>query len=84
MVFHYGSVQCQAVIKKLVAEVHKSTGEVLKKKPRCLLKNCNAVVEVATDAPICVELYSEVKELGRFMLRSGGKTIAAGLVNEIL
>lgn len=85
MVFHYGSVQCQAVIKKLVSEINKSSGEVTKKKPRCLVKNCNAVVEIAMEsAPVCIELYAEVKELGRFMLRQGGKTIAAGLVTDIL
>ena len=84
VVFHYGSVQTQAVIKRLTAIVNKSTGEVTKRKPRCLSKNCNALVEIATDAPICMEVYSESKELGRFMLRVGGKTIAAGLVTELL
>ena len=84
VVFHYGSVQTQAVIKRLVATVNKSTGEVMKRKPRCLSRNCNALVEIATDAPVCMEVYSESKELGRFMLRVGGKTIAAGLVTELL
>ena len=84
VVLHYGSCQAQAVIKKLVAQIDKSTGEVVKNKPRVLLKNCNAVVEIGVDSAICLELYSNIKELGRFMLRSGGKTIAAGLVTEIL
>lgn len=84
VVFHYGCVQVQAMIKKLVAQVNKSSGEIIKKHPRCLTKNCNAIVDIVTEAPICIELYANVKELGRFMLRSGGKTIAAGLVTEIL
>ncbi len=83
-VLHYGSVQAQASIRKLVAVVNKSTGEVTKSRPRCLTRNCNAVVEVATDSPVCLELYSDVRELGRFMLRNGGKTVAAGLVTELL
>ncbi len=83
-VMHYGCVQVQASVKKLVAVVNKSTGEVIKNRPRCLTKNCNAVVEVGLDSPACLELYSNIKELGRFMLRSGGKTIAAGLVTDLL
>ena len=83
VVFHYGSVQTQAVIKKLLATMSKSTGEVAKKKPRCIAKNCNAIVEISIDSPICVEQYSNIKELGRFMLRAGGKTIAAGIVTDI-
>jgi elongation factor 1 alpha-like protein len=83
VVFHYGSVQSPAVIKKLLAVVNKSTGEVTKKKPRCLTRNCNALVEIAIDAPVCIEEYAESKELGRFMLRVGGKTIAAGLVTGL-
>ncbi len=58
--------------------------QVIKRRPRCLAKNCNAVVELSLEQPICMELYAEVKELGRFMLRSVGKTVAAGLVTDIL
>ncbi len=83
VVFHYGSVQTQAVVKKLTAVVNKSTGEVTKKRPRCLAKNCNALVDIVTDAPVCMEEYADSKELGRFMLRVGGKTIAAGLVTSV-
>jgi elongation factor 1 alpha-like protein len=84
VVLHFGSAQTQAVIKRIVAEINKMTGEIIKNKPRCLAKNCNAIIEIAMDAPVCMELYANVKELGRFMLRSGGKTLAAGLVTEIL
>lgn len=35
------------------------------------------------DRPVCVELYKDNKELGRFMLRSGGHTIAAGLIEGV-
>ena len=72
------------MIKKLVSEINKTNGEVVRKKPRCLMRNCNAVVEIGLEFPICMELYTNVKELGRFMLRINGKTIAAGLVTEIM
>ena len=77
----------QATVKKLIAMINKATGEPVPKskgsKPRCLVKNSNALVEIVTEQPICLELYSNIKELGRFMLRSGGKTIAAGMASEI-
>ena len=40
-------------------------------------------MEIEVDRPICLELYANCKDLGRFMLRSSGSTIAAGLVTEV-
>ncbi len=81
-ILHYGSVQVSAIVKKLVGLLDRSTGDVAlnSKKPRFLTKGANAVVEIATEIPVCLDLYTNVKELGRFMLRTGGKTIAAGMV----
>ncbi|KAJ8033459.1 HBS1-like protein [Holothuria leucospilota] len=83
VLLHYQAVSEPAVIKKLISTLHKSTGEVLQKKPKCLTKNSNAVVEIETSRPICIELYKDHKDLGRFMLRYSGSTIAAGLVTQI-
>lgn len=43
----------------------------------------NAIVEIQTQRPVSLELYKDYKELGRFMLRYGGSTIAAGVVTEV-
>ena len=51
---------------------------------RCLTKNCSAVIEIELSRPVCVELYQDCKELGRFMLRYGGNTIAAGLIIKVM
>lgn len=51
--------------------------------PRCLTKNSNAEVVIHTYKPVCVELYKDYKDLGRFMLRYGSETIAAGIVTEV-
>ena len=50
---------------------------------RCLTKNSNAEVVIHTYRPVCVELYKDYKDLGRFMLRYSGETIAAGVVTEV-
>lgn len=83
VLLHYGTVSEPATIKKLVSVLHKSSGEVLKKKPKCLTKGMNAIVELQTHRPVALELYKDYKELGRFMLRYTGSTIAAGVVTEI-
>ncbi|XP_059898489.1 HBS1-like protein isoform X1 [Gadus macrocephalus] len=83
VLLHYQTVSEPATIKRLVSVLHKSNGEVLKKKPKCLVKGMNAIVEVQTQRPVALELYKDYKELGRFMLRYVGSTIAAGVVTEI-
>ncbi|XP_063079189.1 HBS1-like protein isoform X2 [Engraulis encrasicolus] len=83
VLLHYQTVSEPATIRKLVSILHKSNGEVLKKKPKCLGKGQNAVVEIQTQRPVALELYKDYKELGRFMLRYVGSTIAAGVITEI-
>ncbi|XP_030261060.1 HBS1-like protein isoform X1 [Sparus aurata] len=83
VLLHYHTVSEPATIRKLISVLHKSSGEVLKKKPKCLSKGMNAIVEIQTQRPVSLELYKDYKELGRFMLRYVGSTIAAGVVTEI-
>ncbi|XP_054346882.2 HBS1-like protein isoform X1 [Pongo pygmaeus] len=83
VLLHYQTVSEPAVIKRLISVLNKSTGEVTKKTPKFLTKGQNALVELQTQRPIALELYKDFKELGRFMLRYGGSTIAAGVVTEM-
>ncbi|XP_058468795.1 HBS1-like protein isoform X1 [Solea solea] len=83
VLLHYQTLSEPATIRKLISVLHKSSGEVLKKKPKCLSKGMNAIVEIQTQRPVSLELYKDYKELGRFMLRYVGSTIAAGVVTEI-
>jgi len=84
VLLHYGCVTEQATISKLVSTLSKSTGEVVKNKPRFLNGNCSAMVDITVVKAIPLETYKDNRELGRFMLRVGGNTIAAGLVTQIL
>ena len=47
------------------------------------MKNSSAMVEIQTQRMICIELYSQYRELGRIMLRAGGSTIATGVVTQV-
>ena len=51
--------------------------------PRCLTKQSNALIEIETTRPVCLELYKDNKDLGRFMMRYSGSTIGAGVVTEV-
>uniref|UniRef100_A0A0M3HTA9 Tr-type G domain-containing protein n=2 Tax=Ascaris TaxID=6251 RepID=A0A0M3HTA9_ASCLU len=69
---------------RLRSALSKASGEVLKQKPRCLTRNMSGMVEIQTDRAISVESYAECKALGRITLRSGGQTIAAGIIEQVL
>jgi len=83
VVLHYQSSSESAVVSKLLAELNKSTGEVVKKNPRMIKKNTHALIKIQLSRPICIEVYSDFRQLGRVMLRSGGTTLAAGLVTKV-
>jgi len=83
VIIHYQSLSESATITRLIAQIHKSTGEVVKNRPRCLTKQSSGLVEIEIGRPICMELYKDYRELGRFMIRSRGTTIAAGLVTKM-
>ncbi|XP_044532971.1 HBS1-like protein isoform X2 [Gracilinanus agilis] len=83
VLLHYQTVSEPATIRRLISILHKSTGEVTKKRPKLLTKGQNALVELQTQRPVALELYKDFKELGRFMLRYSGSTIAAGVVTEV-
>jgi elongation factor 1 alpha-like protein len=83
VLIHHQSLVESANIVKLKSLLNKSTGEIVKKKPRCLGNNSVAVVDIEVCRPISIERYKDVKELGRIMLRVSGVTIAAGLVTDI-
>lgn len=70
-------------VRKLISLLNKSTGELMQNRPRCVAKNSSAIIQLKLERVVCCELYEENKDLGRFMMRSYGKTIAAGLITKI-
>lgn len=81
---HSQSVCEAAWVGRLEAQIDKNTGEVVKRKPRCLPKHSSGLAEIRVQKPLCLETYANFKELGRVTLRSAGKTVAVGLVEKLL
>lgn len=80
---HINGTHESGEVRRLVSLLNKSTGELIQKKPRCIAKNSSAIIQLKLARVVCCELYENNKDLGRFMMRSYGKTIAAGLITKI-
>lgn len=84
VVLHRGRINTPAKITKIVSSINKANGEVIKKKPRHLVSGQAAVLEIALEDGkyISLEKFRDNKSLGRFVLRTMGSTIAAGVVDD--
>mmetsp|Transcript_11558 Transcript_11558/g.34681 ORF Transcript_11558/g.34681 Transcript_11558/m.34681 type:complete len:692 (+) Transcript_11558:117-2192(+) len=81
---HAHSTQETGVVSRLVTLLDTKTGQPAKSRPRCLLKGQTAVVEVTVSRPVPLEEYSDYRALGRVALRDGGRTLAVGVVAQLL
>ncbi len=84
IVLHAQGYNEPGYISSLECTLNKSTGQIIKKHPRALTKNMTAMIEIKMSRPVCLDLFRQSKSLGRFTLRSGSVTVAAGIVTEIL
>ncbi|XP_021760841.1 eukaryotic peptide chain release factor GTP-binding subunit ERF3A-like [Chenopodium quinoa] len=79
-VLHVHSVVEECEIVELLRQIDLKTGKPMKKKV-LFVKN-NAVVDcrIQLNNSICVEKFSDFPQLGRFTLRTEGKTVAVGKI----
>ncbi|KAE9044992.1 HBS1-like protein [Phytophthora rubi] len=80
---HMHNVDEPVNITRLVSILSK-TGEVEKRKPRCITRENSAVVQITCHRKICLEEFANYRQLGRFTLRDRGKTLAAGIITQIV
>lgn len=80
---HINGTYESGIIRRLISLMNKNTGELVQNKPRCIVRNASATIQLKLSRVVCCELYEDNKDLGRFMIRSYGKTIAAGLITKI-
>lgn len=57
--------------------------KTMPKRPKCIPGGVHAVVSVTVDIPILLEPFKNCRALGRFALRSKGKTIAVGVCDKV-
>jgi elongation factor 1 alpha-like protein len=81
---HQGRLDVSAVIQRLVSLLDRNTGQITKNKPRRIPPGQGGIVEILLGEAIPLETFQESRQLGRFILRGDGETIAAGVVLSIL
>ncbi|PPR98934.1 hypothetical protein GOBAR_AA21745 [Gossypium barbadense] len=69
-----------ARVARISSLLDSKTGKVTKKAPRCIVAKQSAVIE----EPVCIEMFSKCKALGRVFLRTLGRTVAVGVVTRIV
>ena len=80
---HLQSQKVQISIKKIL-KIYNEDNSVEKKNTIFIPKNFYADIVVECDNKICVELYKNIKALGRIAIRAEGTTMAVGFVEEFL
>lgn len=86
LIMHSGTNQEPVVVSQLIALLD-NQGQLARKKPRKILEKSFALVKITvleSDKTVCLERFEDFKQLGRFLLRQGGVSIAQGVVNEFL
>lgn len=80
---HINGIFESGKVRKLVRSLNKSTGELLQRRPRCVAKNSSAIVQFELGRSVCCDLYEQNKDLGRFMIRSMGTTVATCVITRL-
>lgn len=79
-VMHVHSAVEEITLEKLLAVVDRKTNKIATKLPKFVKPGQTVLARVSCAAPICVETFKDYPQLGRFVLRDEGKTIAVGKV----
>ena len=76
-----GTKRARCVVEEIRERINSETGEVMGRSPEEIGENEAATVIFGTE-PLVVEKFSEIPELGRFVLARRGRNIGAGVVLE--
>ena len=80
-ILHVHSLVEECEITALLAKIDMKTRE--KVKAKFVKSGAVCIARVAVEKPICVELFDQVPQLGRFTLRDEGRTIAIGKIIRV-
>ncbi len=83
-VFHCHTAHVAGKIIDLLKKLDPKTGAVIQEHPDMLKPGDAAVIKVQPTAPIVLEKQADFPELAKFAIRDMGKTIAAGIVIDVV
>ena len=79
---HTCHIACK--FEKLLAKIDKRTGKIAEEEPPFVKKNESCLAQMVPQKPMVVETYSTYGPLGRFAVRDMKRTVAVGVVKEIV
>lgn len=79
-VLHVHTAVCDVAVVRLLAEIDKKTGQIAKKLPKFVKSRSVVNVHLQVPNPICIEVFKDSPQLGRFTLRDEALTIGFGKV----
>nr|GMC75681.1 eukaryotic peptide chain release factor GTP-binding subunit ERF3A-like isoform X1 [Ipomoea batatas] len=82
-VLHIHSVVEECEIVELMQQIDPKTKKPMKKKPLFVKNGAFVVCRIQVNNLICIEKFSDFAQLGRFTLRTEGKTVAVGKVTSL-
>ncbi|XAR58344.1 Protein-synthesizing GTPase [Bertholletia excelsa] len=82
-VLHIHSVMEECEIVELLQQIDPKTKKPMKKKVLFVKNGAVVVCRVQVNNVICIEKFSDFAQLGRFTLRTEGKTVAVGKVTGL-
>ncbi|WRX29270.1 Translation elongation factor EFTu/EF1A, partial [Theobroma cacao] len=82
-VLHIHSVVEECEIVELLQQIDPKTKKPMKKKVLFVKNGAVVVCRIQVNNLICIEKFSDFPQLGRFTLRTEGKTVAVGKVTDL-
>ncbi|CAN6460830.1 unnamed protein product [Victoria cruziana] len=82
-VLHIHAIVEECEIVELLQQIDPKTKKPMKKKVLFVKNGAVVVCRIQVNNPICIETFSDFPQLGRFTLRSEGKTVAVGKVTGL-
>ena len=79
---HTAHIACK--FDKILQKLDKRTGKVVEENPKSIKNGDAAIVELTPTKPMCVEAMVEYPPLGRFAIRDMRRTVAVGVIKEIV
>lgn len=83
-VFHCHTAHIAGKITELVKKLDPKTGASIQDNPDMLKPGDAAIIKVQPTQPLSLEKQSDFPELAKFAIRDMGKTIAAGIVTDVV
>ncbi|MHA1785117.1 MAG: translation elongation factor EF-1 subunit alpha [Candidatus Helarchaeota archaeon] len=83
-VIHAHTAQVACTFTELVKKLDPRTGQTIQDNPDFLKQEEGGIVKMKPVKPMCIERLKEFPQIGRFAVRDSGRTVAVGVVTDLV